>query len=62
MNFNPDATKQAQKLIFSCKFQTTNHSPLFLNENVVLQTTFQKHLGMFLDSKFSFSEHLKTIF
>ena len=62
MSFNPDPTKQAQELIFSRKVQTTNHPPLFFNENVVLKTAFQKHLGMFLDSKLNFSEHLKTIF
>ena len=62
MNFNPDPTKQAQELIFSRKVQTTNHPPLFFNENVVPQTTLQKHLGMFLDSKLNFSEHLKPIF
>ena len=44
MNFNPDPTKQAQELIFSRKVQTTNHPPLFFNENVVPQTTLQKHL------------------
>ena len=27
-----------------------------------MRTYFQKHLGMFLDSKLSFSEHLTTIF
>ena len=42
--------------------QTTNHPPLFFNENVVPQTTLQKYLGMFLDSKLNFSGHLKTIF
>ena len=42
--------------------QTTNRGPLFFNENVVLQTIFQKHLRMFLDSKLNFCEHLKTIF
>ena len=30
-------------------------------ENELPQTTLQKHLGMFLDSKLNFSEHLKTI-
>ena len=45
MNFNPDSTKQAQELISSRKVQTTNPPPLFLNENVVPQTTLQKHLG-----------------
>ena len=62
MNFNPDPIKQAQELIFSRKVQTTNHPPLFFNKNVVSQTTLEKHLGMFLDSKLNFSEHLKTIF
>ena len=62
MNFNPDPTKQAQELISSRKVQTSNHPPLFFNENVVPQTTLQKHLGMFLDSKSNFIEYLKTIF
>ena len=61
MNFSPDPTKQVQELIFSRKVQTTNHPPLFFNENVVLQSTLQKHLGMFLDSKLNFRDHL-TIF
>ena len=62
MSFNPDPTKQAQEMIFSRKVEATNHPPLFFNENDVPKTTFQKHLGMFLDSKLNFSEHLKTIF
>ena len=62
MYFNPDPTKQAQELLFSRKVQTTNHPPLFFNENVVPQTALQKHLGIFLDNKLNFSEHLKTIF
>ena len=49
-------------LIFSRKVQRINHSPLFFNQNFVPQTSLQKHLGMFLDSKLNFSEHLKTIF
>ena len=62
MSFNPDPTKQPQDLIFSGKVQTTNHPPLFFNENVVLKATPQKHLGMFLHSELNFSEQLKTIF
>ena len=62
MNFNPDPTKQAQELIFSRKVQTANHLLLFFNENVVTQTSLQKHLGVFLDSKLNFSEHLKNNF
>ena len=62
MSFNSDPTKQGQELIFSRKVPMTNPPPLFFNENVFPKTTLQKHLGMFLDSKFNFSEHLKTIF
>ena len=62
MNFNPDPTKQAQELIFSRKRQMINHPPLFINQNVVPQTSFQKHLGIYLDSKLNFSKNLKTIF
>ena len=62
MSFNLDPTKQAQEQIFSRKVQTTNHPSIFFNENVVPQTTLQKHLGKFLDNKLNFSEHLKTIF
>ena len=61
-DFNADPAKQAQELIFCDKVQTTNHRPLFFSENVVLKTTLQKHLGMFQDSKWNFSEPLKTIF
>ena len=59
---DPDPTEQAQELVFSRKVQTTNSPPLFFNENVVLQTTLQKHLEMFLDSKLNFSKYFKTIF
>ena len=62
ISFNPDPTKQAQEVTFSRKVQTTNHAPLFFNENVVPKIALQKHLGMFLDIKLNFSEHLKTIF
>ena len=60
MDLNLDLTKQAQELIFFRKVQTTKYPPLFFNENVVPQTTLQKHPGMFLDSKLNFIEKLKT--
>ena len=30
-------------------------------QNIIVGTSLQKHLGIFLDSKLNFSEHLKTI-
>ena len=54
MNFNPDPAKQAQELIFSCNLQMINRLSIFFSENIVPQTSVQKHLGMFLDSKLNF--------
>ena len=57
-----DPIKQAQENIFSRKVQMIKNPHLFFNQNVVPQTSFRKHLGMLLDSKLNFSEHLQTIF
>ena len=62
LNFNPDPAKQALELIFSHKVLIINNPPLSFNENIVPQTILQKHLGICLDSKLNFSEHIKTIF
>ena len=39
----------------------TNHLTLVFNDNPVHQVALQKHLGMYLDCKLNFEEHLKTI-
>ena len=62
INLNSDTNRQAQDLIFSRKVQVISHPLIFLNQNAVPQTSFQKFLGMFLHSKLNFSEYLKTIF
>ena len=61
MSFNPDPLKQAQEVIFSRKMTKTNHPTLVFNENPVHQVALHKHLGMYLDCKLNFEEHLKTI-
>ena len=58
MSFNLNPNKQVQEVIFSRK----NNSSLILNNNIVTQSLTQKHLGMFLDTKLDFQEHLKSIF
>ena len=35
---------------------------MIFNNNIVTQSLTQKHLGMFLDTKLDFQEHLKSIF
>ena len=61
MSFNPNPLKQGQDVIFSCKITKTNHPTLIFNDNPVRQAALQKHLGMFLDCKLNFEEHLKPI-
>ena len=39
----------------------TNYPTLIFNDNPVYQVAIQKHLGMLLDCKLDFEEHLKTI-
>ena len=56
MNFNPDLTKQTQEVIFSQKLQNTNHPCLIFNRST------QKHLGIVLDSRLDFKEHLEITF
>ena len=62
MSFNPDPNKQAQEVLFSRKIQKSSQPSLIFNNNIVTQSLTQKHLGMFLDTKLDFQEHLKSIF
>ena len=68
--FNPDANKQAQKVIFSRTLnikspiklisnRKPNHPSLNFNNTVVIQSMNHKHLGMILDTKLDFQEHFK---
>ena len=59
MNFNPDPTKQAHEVIFSRKTKEIYYPPLAFNNTNVSQSSSQKHLGVMLDSKVIFDEHLK---
>ena len=61
MSFNPDLSKQAQKVIFSHKIKKICHPSTYFNNKSVKQVPFQKHLGLILDSKLSFQEHLQNI-
>ena len=61
MNFNPDSSKQAQKIIFSRKIQKTNNNPVYFNHNSVQQVLSQKHVEMYLDTKLDFQEHLHNV-
>ena len=56
MVFNPDSTKQAQKLYFTTKLHSPKH--LYFNSLVDEKVKTQIHLGLKLDEKLIFKEHL----
>ena len=58
LEFNPDPTKQATEVLFSCKKSSSNHSQIMFNGIVVARMNEQKHLGLILDSSLSFKKHL----
>ena len=60
--FNPDPTRQAQGVIFSRKSHSPKHPDLYFNSIVVEKVTTQKHLGLKLDERLNFREHLKDKF
>ena len=62
MSFNTNPSKKSQEVIFSRRVNNVLHPPLTFNNVDVGQICSQKHLGMFLDFKLSFSEHLETGF
>ena len=61
INFNPDTSKQVQEVTFSRKLQKTNHNQVFFNHNSVKEVPSQKYLGMYLDTKLNFQEHLNNV-
>ena len=58
MEFNPDPTKQATEVLFSCKKSSPNHPQLIFNGIAVAKVNYQKHLGLIIDSRLSFEKHL----
>ena len=58
---NPDLSKQSQEVIFSRKIKKMPHPSLVFNNNNVLQISSQKDLGVTLDVKLTFGEHLSNI-
>ena len=58
MEFNPDPTKQATEVLFSCKKSSQNHPQLIFNGIAVAKVKDQKHLGLILDSRLSFEKHI----
>ena len=60
MPFNPDPMKKAIELTFSRKRITANHPPYF-NGIQVARVDDHNHLGIILNSKHSFTQHIQSI-
>ena len=61
MSLNPDLNMQVQDVIFSRKLKEVCHPPLRFNNNNVFQASSQKHLGLTLDNRLLFDEHLTNV-
>ena len=62
MIFNVDLSKQAQEVIFSRKTNKISHPTTTFNTVPVARTSYQKHLGLYLDEKLNFSQHINIKF
>ena len=60
MSFNHDPQKQAVELIFARKRIEINHPVVLFNDIPIKKVNEHKHLGFTLDSKLSFSAHIKS--
>ena len=60
MLFNPDPTKPAQKVIFSKKKKIQTHPIISFNNIQVEKVAYQKHLGILVDDKLNFKQHVNS--
>ena len=60
MQFNSDRNKQAQELYFSKKAGNQKLLDLTFNKSNVASSSSVKHLGMLLDSRLNFNEHVQS--
>ena len=59
--FSSRSQKQAQEINFTRKTKKLNHAPLTFSKGTVIQSPYQKHLGVILDASLSFDEHLISV-
>ena len=57
MEFNPDLTKHAAIVLFSCKNNKILHPQLLFNDQIVIKVE-EKRLGLILDGNLSFVKHI----
>ena len=60
MSFNPDPNKQAIEVRFSNNRDKESYQPLQFSRSDEQIADSHKHLGLILDSKFNFNEHIES--
>ena len=60
MLFNPDSSKPAQEVQFSRKKTIQVHPTISLNNVQVERVSYEKHLGILLDEKRNFKQHIDS--
>ena len=60
MFFNPDPSKPAQEVLFSRKKKTQILPTISFNNIQIERASHHKHLGVLLDEKFNFKQHIDT--
>ena len=60
MLFNPDPNKPAQEVLFSRKMKAQSHPVISFNNIQVEKSPNQKHLGLILDEKLNFKQHIDS--
>ena len=60
MQFNPDPNKQAQEVYFSKKSNNENSLHVTFNNAKVVNCSTHKHLGLLLDKRLNFNEHIQS--
>ena len=61
MLFNSDSSKPAQEVLFSGKKKIQVHPTISLNNVQVERVSYQKHLGILLDEKLNFKQHIDSV-
>ena len=60
MQFKPNPNKQAQEVHFSKKSNNENSLPVTFNNAKVVTWSTHKNLGLLLDKRLTFSEHIQS--
>ena len=60
LTFNLDPSKQAHEVLFSNKVTKTNYSNIIFNGNTIQKSANQKHLGLILNEKLTFNDHITS--